>query len=452
VGKADRLRRRAKETERNQRGRQQNEQRARQRPPDRQVPPARSSPDEVAERLIADAGYALLGQDDWGFRRALAQLTERPGVPDWQRIVDRTLFTLLTTGITNTWAKGWQPAEVGRQVVRDLGKQQARLVTDMVAAEMRGYAAATVDDRWQAQLSALPAKVWWQRDDLYLRDWAEREGADRGTAIVHALQVITVLHCLPKLQSFLPLPGAARQTASPSGPTDQKMLRRVRALLEKAESTEFPEEAEALTGRAQQLMSRYSIDAALLAAGSATRDEPAGIRMPVDNPYESAKVLLLQEVAQANRCRSIWQKQLGMSTVLGFPADLEAVELLFTSLLVQATTALVHAGSRKDSYGRSRTRSFRQSFLSAYAARIGERLRGATDEAVKQAATDTGRGDLLPVLAARHQEVDEAVTAMFSKVVEHSVWTGTDREGWASGRAAADLATLHARREVNANS
>jgi hypothetical protein len=141
-----------------------------------------------------------------------------------------------------------------------------------------------------------------------------------------------------------------------------------------------------------------------------------------------------------------------MSTVLGFPADLEAVELLFTSLLVQATTALVHAGSRKDSYGRSRTRSFRQSFLSAYAERIGERLRCATDEAVKQAATDTGRGDLLPVLAARHQEVDEAVTAMFSKVVERSVRPGTDREGWASGRAAADLATLHARREVNANS
>jgi hypothetical protein len=266
-----------------------------------------------------------------------------------------------------------------------------------------------------------------------------------------ALEVLFVLHTLPVLESLLPLPGAARRAKAigTTGRVDQKVLRRVRALLDKAESTEFPQEAEALTGRAQELMTRYSIDAALLAAGAADRDEPAGIRLAIDNPYEAPKALLLQEVAAANRCRAIWQKQIGMSTVLGFPADLEAVELLFTSLLVQATTALVHAGSRTDAHGRSRTRSFRQSFLSAYTQRIGERLRGATDEAVKQAATETGRGDLLPVLAARDQQVDEAFTARFSAVTQHAVRGGTDREGWTSGRAAADLATLHGHQEVH---
>jgi hypothetical protein len=227
------------------------------------------------------------------------------------------------------------------------------------------------------------------------------------------------------------------------------VLRRVRALLDKAESTEFPEEAEALTGRAQELMARYSIDAALLAAEAATGDEPAGVRLAVDNPYEAPKALLLQEVAEANRCRAIWHKQLGMSTVLGFPADLEAVELLFTSLLVQATAAMVHAGSRTDARGRSRTRSFRRSFLSAYTQRIGERLRGATDEAVRQATTETGRGDLLPVLAARDEVVNAAVTRLFGTVIEQKVRGGTDREGWARGRAAADLATLHGHREVS---
>jgi hypothetical protein len=60
--------------------------------------------------------------------------------------------------------------------------------------------------------------------------------------------------------------------------------------------------------------------------------------------------------------------------VVGFASDVEAVELLFTSLLVQAQAALQAAGARKRGDGSSRTRSFRQSFLVAYATRIQERL------------------------------------------------------------------------------
>jgi hypothetical protein len=45
-------------------------------------------------------------------------------------------------------------------------------------------------------------------------------------------------------------------------------------------------------------------------------------------------------VATANRCRVVWHRNLGLRTVMGFRTDLDAVELLFTSLLVQATTAL----------------------------------------------------------------------------------------------------------------
>jgi hypothetical protein len=41
---------------------------------------------------------------------------------------------------------------------------------------------------------------------------------------------------------------------------DQRMLDRVRALLAKAESTDFPQEADAFTARAQELMARHRID------------------------------------------------------------------------------------------------------------------------------------------------------------------------------------------------
>ncbi|WP_341865379.1 DUF2786 domain-containing protein [Kitasatospora cheerisanensis] len=164
------------------------------------------------------------------------------------------------------------------------------------------------------------------------------------------------------------------------------MLGRIRALLAKAESTGFPEEAEALTAKAQELMARHSIDEALLSAGGPSADEPAALRIGVDNPYEGPKTMLLDAVAAANRCRVVWAKEFGFCTLIGFDADLDAVELLYTSLLVQATSAMQRAGSRKHKDGAARTKAFRQSFLVAYAARIRERLAEATERATEDAA------------------------------------------------------------------
>jgi hypothetical protein len=234
---------------------------------------------------------------------------------------------------------------------------------------------------------------------------------------------------------------------------DPRQLDRVRALLAKAESTSFPEEAEAYTAKAQELMARHSIDYALLSVGTGARDEPVGRRIGIENPYEAPKVLLLDAVAGANRCRSIWSSSFGFITVLGFAADIDAVELLFTSLLVQATAAMMQAGSRRDAHGRSTTRSFRQSFLTAYAQRIGERLTAATRQAIEQAGRDLagrpGADRLLPVLASRDSAVGAMADELFPDLVGRQVAV-TNRDGWASGRAAADHAQLTTRRAVDA--
>ena len=406
---------------------------------------------EQAELLISEAVQALFGQDDALFQHWADQLTVHPAVTG-SPTADRSLTTLLQRGVAAAWRRGWQPADVIRFADRELGRRHARLATDVIAAEMRAYSAATVDEQWEAQLTAAGARVWWDGDDRHLPLWRAREGIDRHAMVVCALQLLHLLSALPELAPLGPPPGAARRRAQaapePVQSVDQRILGRVRALLAKAESTEFPEEAEALSGRAQQLMARHSIDHALLAAESGTPEEPIGRRLAIDNPYEAPKAVLLDLVAAANRCRTVWHRELGFSTVLGFPSDLDAVELLFTSLLVQATTALVHAGSRQDARGRSSTRSFRHSFLTAYAQRIGERLDGATGEAVRQAAAEPAGRDLLPVLAAREESVEQAVAALFPKLTRHRVGAVRNHEGWLAGRAAADLASLNARSEV----
>jgi hypothetical protein len=55
----------------------------------------------------------------------------------------------------------------------------------------------------------------------------------------------------------------------------------------------------------------------------------------------------------------------------------------------------------------------------------------------------------MPFLAARQQAVDDSVDEMFGDTLKRGrPVRATDAEGWASGRAAADLATLHNRAPV----
>ncbi|TDD96023.1 DUF2786 domain-containing protein, partial [Jiangella asiatica] len=221
---------------------------------------------------------------------------------------------------------------------------------------------------------------------------------------------------------------------------DEKILGRVRALLAKAESTTFPDEAEALSAKAQELMSRYSIEHALAQAATpagAPRSTASARRIWLDAPYLSTKTLLVAEVGSANHCRTISSEKIGFVTVLGSDVDLDVVELLTTSLLVQATRAMLATGSRTSRFGTSRTRSFRHSFLLAYATRIGERLR----ETASRTEAATG-SDLVPVFAERSRAIDTLAGSLFPGTVRRRSFAAGNADGWGAGRSAADRAVL----------
>jgi hypothetical protein len=413
-------------------------------------------PVELVETLAKEAVHALHHRDEETLQNCCAILADAAPGASARRSLDVTLFQLMLREITAVWTRGWQPADLVRFTRREYGPRNGRIAIDLIAAEMRGYAEATIDERWEAQLRELGTTVWWDRDEEYLPAMAERENLDRPEAIRRILEVLHTLASSSPIQVLCPPPGQARRgslgAAAVGGRSaDPRQLDRVRALLAKAESTSFSEEAEAYTAKAQELMARHSIDYALLSVTAGSADEPIGRRIGIDNPYEAPKALLLDVVARANRCQSVWSSAFGFATSLGYPADLDAVELLFTSLLVQATTAVVQAGKQRDAYGRSSTRSFRQSFLTAYAQRIGERLATVTAQATEQARQDlfgqAGADRLLPVLASRDSAVGAMREELFPRTVGKSV-SVTNRAGWASGRAAADQAQLTGQRAM----
>ncbi|MGE5155997.1 MAG: DUF2786 domain-containing protein [Betaproteobacteria bacterium] len=196
------------------------------------------------------------------------------------------------------------------------------------------------------------------------------------------------------------------------------ILDKVRKLLAKAEDPGCtPAEAEALTDKAAQLIAKYGVDRALLAA-AAPEIDPLGDRViGVGPPYALDKAGLLATVAGAMRCRSVRRKertQHGYAYAMhlfGFATDLERVELLYTSLLVQASIAMAAVEVPEwDSPA-----AFRRSWLVGFAWAVGERLRRA-EERASAVPQPAGGPPVALVLADRRDRVDRRVEAAYPRL------------------------------------
>lgn len=420
--------------------------------------------DEQLLRMLPMAAYAVAGDDPRAdqYQAQLGQYDEHD-----QAQVDRCLHGFLHGLIRSAWERGWTPADVVQHGRRRLDPGVEPLLLAVIASEHRSYPDSTIDPRWADQLTEVGLARPFAALDLTA--WGQRERLGRYLALRTALALAGFLQTMPGLARLFPLPGTASPgpaspgTAGPGtgGPgtancgaaarpaaVDQKMLARIRALLAKAEATDFPDEAEALSAKAQELMAKFSLDRALVDAGPdlGSSDNSGARRLWVETPYVSAKAQLVGVVAAANRCRTVSMDKLAVVTIVGAELDLQLTELLSTSLLVQANRAMLAAGQHVGQYGESRTRSFRQSFLMAYAQRIGERLQ-ATAEATKAAVPAAEADLLLPVLSRREEQIDRLFTKLFPDTVMRRTRV-SNGAGWAAGLTAADLARLDTHPQV----
>lgn len=394
-----------------------------------------------------------------GAAEARAGNQPRPAAPDAAEalladvapeVLDAGVLGALESWLPVLWRGGWLPRDVIEVTRRNCTELAVALMLDVLAADALRYASAEVHPRWVESLRATGATVWWQPGRLRLAQFADRHRVTGPALVPMVIELLAALMSLPALPELVPPPGRRGGPADPAwaAGVDQRVLARVRNLLAKAEATEFPEEAEALSAKAQELMTRYALERAVLDAGTSDRGAgPIACRLWLDPPYVGAKSMLANAVAAANRCRTVLSEKLGFVTVLGHQSDLETVELLTTSLLVQAARAMLAFGRSTPAGGHSRSAAFRQSFLLAYAGRIGERLQAATDSVVA-ASADLG-GNLLPVLAAREEAVEALLGQIFPNLGQRQLAMASPA-GYHAGRAAADLAGLDIRRPIPA--
>ena len=351
----------------------------------------------------------------------------------------RNIEDWLINRLSLLWESGWQPVEVVRQARRSSGRDAADLVRIAILVDNSQREKQRRDPLWVAQVESLgdPSSA----DDVNI-GWLERwclAGPAPDSRSHTSTELLLALVELGPIHRMIPPPGSdvvdVVQLRTDVDDPDP-VLAKVRALLNKAESTEFAAEAESFTAKAQALISRHSL-ADVLGESHGGDCRLASIRIPLDGAYVRAKASLLAVVAVASRCQSIYLTSYAMCSVIGRPRELRRVEILFTSLLVQAQAALDEVGRAASPGSSCRSRSFRSSFLSGYASRIGQRLVAERDRAVQSYGPDA-----LPVVARIDSEVEDEVERLFGGDLTSARSRTYNSLGWGSGVDAADSAQI----------
>lgn len=221
---------------------------------------------------------------------------------------------------------------------------------------------------------------------------------------------------------------------------DETKIGKIQALLAKAESTDSPHEAEALIAKAQELMTRYSIDEAVLRTSKTGTDREDAVvtDWEVCGPYAKAKATLLGCVARNNGCKIVQGAKLNSDQnlrvyIAGFPADIARTQDLYTSLLIVAQTDMIRERRLNPNV---HGKSFAHSFWLGFASRINQRLAAMKASATAEASSERGSSVELAIVD-RTKQVDRAVKDRFPRLGSASMSRSSSmagqRAGWASG-------------------
>lgn len=152
------------------------------------------------------------------------------------------------------------------------------------------------------------------------------------------------------------------------------VLRKVRALIERAEHPETPpEEAATARATADRLMEKYAVEEwEALKSGGATGLKPDKIKIDIGeegDPFLERMAMLVNTVARHCRATSVWMAGSGRKGyrkeycwVYGYQSDLRYFELLYTTLHLHMAGALLPAPDPALSMGEN-AYNFRQAGL-----------------------------------------------------------------------------------------
>jgi len=182
------------------------------------------------------------------------------------------------------------------------------------------------------------------------------------------------------------------------------VLGKIEKLFAKAESTEFVEEAAALYAKAQELMTRYQIEEAML--NNRSREEQIINKLvPMKSPYIIDKNVLLFAIAKNNYCKTLRGKSYGV--VYGYESDVAMVIKMYEMLSTHMVNEMwIELRKFRESNTSISTVSWKKSFFSGYANEIDKRLRAAKRGLIDETSRITGNDQFALVLVDKQEQVN----------------------------------------------
>jgi len=202
-------------------------------------------------------------------------------------------------------------------------------------------------------------------------------------------------------------------------------LDKIRKLLAKAESTDSEAERDALNARANELIAKYGIDEAMAAQGRPSGDDMAAKEYEIHGDYADEIARLLVRLGVALGCEGILTYS--GATIIGYLADIERLEVLYTSLSLQMHSGAVRVEG---------SISVRRGWMIGFAETVALRVREAEARAKQDAGGDGSPTAL--VLASRGLAVRKAFNEEFPHTTRSKsrVNMGAYADGAAAGRRA----------------
>jgi len=246
---------------------------------------------------------------------------------------------------------------------------------------------------------------------------------------------------------------------------------KINKLLAKAESTTFGPEQDALIAKAQELMAKWAIDDAMLAAVRGVEtDEIEEFVFKYGGYYSADHGNLTWTVMRHNGLRGFYMKsdpkwsyakevngkQFKMwyfLTAVGFHSDLERAKLLEASLQIQMQRALSEWWKTEDRSWMSKTQNVRarQSFMEGFTAGVGNKLaegtragrEAAERERAKTTSPEEARESVALVLRSRKDRVDDWMDQHHGNLrAGRSSYRRTDYSASSAGRDAGSRADV----------
>ena len=240
-----------------------------------------------------------------------------------------------------------------------------------------------------------------------------------------------------------------------------KLEARVKALMDKADSTEFEEEAETFRAKAIDMISKYGIDEARLRMASGeNQDEIVTKMVYVEGSYKREQQRLLGCLLEVMHCAGVDYTDGRGSLVYGTRGAVERATMLFYLVVPQmrkATEAAERPTLDPQSFeaflGRvmdfdktpgeksAETRKFRASFAMGFAMRVGERALEIENRNLDTEREEYGGGAALVLVTDQQRAASKIKEDFADKLVDRKAKEYT-HEGLVAGSEAGDRADL----------